>query len=310
MTRRLPVTIGLALLLGGVLLAAPLDWHRAEKVSQGVRLLTIDRKLPQGNGKTILLKGKLLRVDLRTPGLRFIGTGRDRDWGKPMPDHQPKSGQPNTIRTRRISTPAFMKECMRPKSEGGRGLDMVAAFNTCPWLPWEAPFNHKYAEPLGVNISQGVVISDNDRVSAHFVIWRDGTVELRDVIPKDDYKRVWLSIGGFGLTLKNGQPTPACADKSRAPRTALALSANANYLYVLTIDGRQPGWSDGATYDELNVILTEAGASDVINLDGGGSTTLCIRDPKTGKPTVVSHATSQGAYCRPVAMNLGIYFAK
>ena len=293
------------LLAAGLVNAQTLDWGQGEVLHEGIVHLAIDRKIQDANGSDLLLKGNILRIDLRTPGLRFTATGRDPEWGKPMPDHVPQNGQqPFLIRTRRLATPAFLKECRKPVEQGGRGLDMVVAVNSCPWLPWEWPYRHRYAEPTGVNISDGVVVSENTRVKAHFVVWKNGEISLME------FPEIWLAASGFAIILRDGKTTPACADKSRHPRAAYGLSANHQYLYILTVDGRQPKWSNGATYDDLDAIFLEAGAAEAINLDGGGSTTLCYWDQSRNKPVVLSHATSQDGSCRPVAMSIGIYFAK
>ena len=289
--------------------AQVLDWGQGEVLHEGIVHLTIDRQIQDANGKDLLLKGNILRIDLKTPGLRFTATGRDSDWGKPMPDHVPKNGQqPFLIRTRRLATPAFLKECRKPVEQGGRGLDMVVAVNSCPWVPWEMPYLHRYAEPTGVNISDGVVVIENTRVKAHFVVWKNGEISLMDEIPPEKYPEIWLAASGFAIILRDGKPTSACADPARHPRTAYGLSADHQYLYILTVDGRQPKWSNGATYNDLVAIFLEAGATEAINLDGGGSTTLCYWNQNRNKPVVLSHATSQDGSCRPVAMSIGIYF--
>jgi exopolysaccharide biosynthesis protein len=60
------------------------------------------------------------------------------------------------------------------------------------------------------------------------------------------------------------------------PRTAVGVSANGRYVYLITIDGRQPGFSDGATLFETAEWLRRFGAYQGLNLDGGGSTTMRI----------------------------------
>lgn len=65
----------------------------------------------------------------------------------------------------------------------------------------------------------------------------------------------------------------------RHPRTAAGVSATGRTLWLLVVDGRQPGTSEGATLDELKEILLSEGATDAINLDGGGSSTLVQRQP-------------------------------
>ena len=300
----------IVLLLCSVCLGAQtLDWGKGALLAPGIIHLTLDRTIIGRKGQPLPLKGNILRIDLKTPGLRFTSTGQDSDRGKPMPDHTPKEGQqPFLICTKRQTTPEFLKECRKPVEQGGRGLDMRVAFNSCPWRPWEKPYTHRYAAPIGVNISDGVVVSENAGSSAHFVVWKNGSVELLETISPEKYPEIWLAASGFAIILRDGNSTPACADHARHPRTAFGLSADHQYLFVLTVDGRQPKWSEGATYDDLNDIFREAGATEAINLDGGGSTTLCHWDLKRNEPVILSHSTSQGKYCRPVAMSIGIYF--
>lgn len=45
----------------------------------------------------------------------------------------------------------------------------------------------------------------------------------------------------------------------------------------MTIDGRQPPFSDGMTLVELAELFRSLGATGAINLDGGGSTTMVVR---------------------------------
>lgn len=62
----------------------------------------------------------------------------------------------------------------------------------------------------------------------------------------------------------------------RHPRTAVARLANGDTLLV-TIDGRQPGWSDGISLSDLRDLLVDhMGARDALNLDGGGSTVMTV----------------------------------
>ena len=50
----------------------------------------------------------------------------------------------------------------------------------------------------------------------------------------------------------------------------------------MTIDGRQPGWSDGADFHDTGEWLLRFGAADGINVDGGGSTTMVMADCQGG----------------------------
>ncbi len=80
----------------------------------------------------------------------------------------------------------------------------------------------------------------------------------------------------------------------RAPRTAFGITADQKLLLV-TVNGRQPNISVGMTLSELGNLLIELGAVQAMNLDGGGSTTMVIRNlvlnlPSDGKERPVGNA--------------------
>lgn len=136
----------------------------------------------------------------------------------------------------------------------------------------------------------GALLIDGKRVAAKGRIGGllDGALCLGE-------RRAWVEKGfacagarwGVGtgpvLLLGNERTDTAFADKIfkslRHPRTAAGVDARGTTLWLLVADGRQPGISEGATLDELKDILKEAGATDAINLDGGGSSTLVQRQP-------------------------------
>ena len=81
--------------------------------------------------------------------------------------------------------------------------------------------------------------------------------------------------------------------EARHPRTAAGVTASGELLLV-TVDGRQPH-SRGASLSELARYLVGLGATDAINLDGGGSTTmvvhgLYVNGPSDGAPRPVADA--------------------
>jgi hypothetical protein len=69
-----------------------------------------------------------------------------------------------------------------------------------------------------------------------------------------------------------------------APRTAVGVTAGGDVLLV-AVDGRQAGYSVGATLGELADFLIKLGAKDAMNLDGGGSTTLVVRGRVVNRPS-------------------------
>jgi hypothetical protein len=67
------------------------------------------------------------------------------------------------------------------------------------------------------------------------------------------------------------------------PRTAIGLSQDRRYMYLIVIDGRQSGYSDGALDWETAKWLQLVGAWDGANMDGGGSSTM-VMQASTGQP--------------------------
>lgn len=83
------------------------------------------------------------------------------------------------------------------------------------------------------------------------------------------------------------------------PRTAIARLKSGQILLV-TVDGRQPGESVGMSLTMLADLLLAFGAVEAINLDGGGSTAMVIRNKLVNKP---SDATGE----RPVSDAILVY---
>ena len=82
--------------------------------------------------------------------------------------------------------------------------------------------------------------------------------------------------------------------EERHPRTALGYSRDRRWLFLVTVDGRQPGYSVGMSLSELAQFLqtgmgnwTRSGmtAYQAMNLDGGGSTTMVIRQQVVNRPS-------------------------
>jgi len=100
------------------------------------------------------------------------------------------------------------------------------------------------------------------------------------------------AASGVGLRLiRNGQISVEYAAENfsakfaetKHPRTAVGLKSDA--LLFVVVDGRQPGYSEGMTLFELAEFLRNAGCTDALNLDGGGSTTLWVRGAVVNRPS-------------------------
>ena len=67
------------------------------------------------------------------------------------------------------------------------------------------------------------------------------------------------------------------------PRTAIGQKKDGTVLF-LVVDGRQPGYSLGATLRDVQDILYEQGCYIAANLDGGSSSTLFYNGSVVNKP--------------------------
>ncbi len=75
------------------------------------------------------------------------------------------------------------------------------------------------------------------------------------------------------------------------PRTAIGLKDDGSVI-LYTIDGRQDGYSVGATYTQVAERLLELGCDTAVALDGGGSTTLGATMPGSSRFELVNRPSS------------------
>ena len=76
---------------------------------------------------------------------------------------------------------------------------------------------------------------------------------------------------------------------TRHPRTVIAKKSNGD-TWLITIDGRAKE-ANGMSLQEVQSTLKWLGAEDIINLDGGGSTTMYIDRIDNTKSCIINHPT-------------------
>lgn len=94
-------------------------------------------------------------------------------------------------------------------------------------------------------------------------------------------RAVHNAAGGNQPMLVGGKvvaPPESAYTKALNPHTAVGVSRDGKKVYLMTVDGRQNGYSEGMRTDEMAEMLLQFGAWDAVNFDGGGSTTLVIDD--------------------------------
>ena len=151
-------------------------------------------------------------------------------------------------------------------------------------------------------------------MGTYFVVRKDGGALIRSVVKPHMTNNWAFAVYGNRALLERGRRAKAGVHHkvdantplNLAPRTALGLSADKKTLVIVAIDGRQKGYSEGATFAEVADILLREGCSDAVNMDGGGSTSLVIWDRVTGNPIMLNR--HGGGARRRVALNMGITF--
>lgn len=174
----------------------------------------------------------------------------------------------------------------------------IVAINASPFsVPDDKPlFATADRQPSGLFISDGQLISEPMEQYGALGFTRDNRAFIMEsqteALPEDTS----IVLGGFWVIIRNGEHYDSFKNFQDS-RTAAGISQDGLTLYLLSVEGEQPLISKGLSYYECAEILLEAGASEAVELDGGGSESLIIQ----GKNHLY-HQTS-----RLVANNLGIF---
>jgi exopolysaccharide biosynthesis protein len=159
-------------------------------------------------------------------------------------------------------------------------------------------------ELSGLAVSQGNLVSPFESIRPSVLFTRSNVVSF--VTSSPSLTNVWTAVSGSNIILTNGVPllqsctTDFCNEN---PRTAVGLSQDGHYCYLMVIDGRQPGWSDGATLYETGQWLFRLGAWTGLNFDGGGSSAMA----RLTNGTAVLFNRPSGGVQRVDGNHLGVF---
>jgi exopolysaccharide biosynthesis protein len=160
--------------------------------------------------------------------------------------------------------------------------------------------------PIGLAMGGGVLWARADESVRRQEVVAVGGRRI-EIFPRNEPLREpqpWMTgaIAGWPMVVEDCRPVahlPGSDHFTRAPhpRTAVGLSADRRQLLLVVADGRREG-VPGLTLAELAALLVEVGACSALNLDGGGSSALWLRDRIVNQP-------SDGVE-RPVANHLAV----
>ncbi len=233
----------------------------------------------------------LIIVDKRESGVRFWVTPAD-------------AGEDAPLKAR--TTSQFLKESGVQVAINGDGFH--------PW--WSRgpldyyPHAGDPVTPNGFSAARGEVYARGDELDTG----KAPTLYIsrgNDLSFNVEPGRVFHAISGDRMLVEKGQAVAGLDDTVLQPRTAVGINRNGRWIYLVVVDGRQPFYSQGASYAQLADILLSQGAYYAMALDGGGSSTLVAAGPD-GEPQVLNSPIDQyiPGRERPVANHLGLFLEK
>lgn len=112
-----------------------------------------------------------------------------------------------------------------------------------------------------------------------------------------------FAVGGYPV-LRGGQPLDGMDRVTPAVRTAAGVRDAGRRLLLLALDG-SAGFRTGLTVVEVADTMRDLGATDAVNLDGGGSSTLVARKEGATRVSVLNHPS--GGAQRAVPNGIGVF---
>lgn len=169
--------------------------------------------------------------------------------------------------------------------------------------PWDySPRSGDKAHTLGENISNG--IRYGKATKDWNVLCFNGSNLAQIALDNHCPEGTVQGVAGQEILVKNGTSIIDYETKAYG-RSAIGINKQGNKLWLFVVDGKQPFYSEGATLSELAKIAVDLGCDRAINLDGGGSTTLAVKQSGKVKLLNATIHTKIPMRERPVANHLG-----
>ncbi|MDZ4818136.1 MAG: phosphodiester glycosidase family protein [Planctomycetota bacterium] len=250
----------------------------------------------------------VVEIDLSAPGLSFKVTPRGP---APQPDVGGQLQETQLQTTRAFADQQGMQVAINTSffsaelAGWANNLGLTAS-NGDKYSPWQPPWDVGFDDALNITSSnQAAIVTMPGSIPTGF--------ETNPTVP------LYNTVTGSHRLLNNGTnvAAPPSSDNLTQihPRTAVGVTSN-NKLIMMTVDGRQNGFSEGVNLVELANLMQSYGATNAINLDGGGSTTMAMNyygdTTSTGASRVTQLVNSPGGPSnvsseRAVGANLGVY---
>lgn len=174
-------------------------------------------------------------------------------------------------------------------------------------------FIGNWAWSIGYVMSDGILASEHptEYFFPAVVVDRGGHVRIESFHkPPVD---AWQIVGGRNWLVKNGRNVAPSTRNGAGPAfkpipcTGVGLNADASKLVMVVVDGRREKYSRGMTAYELAEEMLKLGCATAIDMDGGGSSTMVLRDgsngiklvndPSDGRMLPIDIAVQRAVFC-------------
>ena len=203
-----------------------------------------------GNAQAV---GYALEIDTKNPTVGFRAGYADY------------SGDEWKMQTVRDQAKAYAK------APGHEKENIVAAFNA-------DIYNMATGQPSGVCVLNGKIISKGIG-RPYFGVTKSGEYVMGESLTQGILDTLQEAISGFYIIVKDGKrygPGATPNPNNLVPKTAVGFKEDGSII-VIAVDGRNYPVSNGLDDYGLASVMMGLGCVDVINLDGGGSTTYLAR---------------------------------
>jgi hypothetical protein len=200
-----------------------------------------------------------------------------------------------------LYTPTLGRSTM---TRGAVGRELVLERDgSDEWLPFQIGKRYKarvreVRETNNTILAKDLlVLSLGPRLLAQVPEVRAGAVLELSTATTPDLPGVQTAIGGGPKLAEDGKATPpekpdnTSGNRSYAVRTMFerhprsAIGFNRSHVFLVEVDGRQPGLSLGMTLEELAKYMVKIGCDEAMNLDGGASSQMIVGSKVVNSPS-------------------------
>ena len=142
----------------------------------------------------------------------------------------------------------------------------------------------KRAKVVGPAVTDGELWGPAEKARPALIVRRGNEVSIEGAL-KDPPKDAMQVVAGSDVILRDGAnvaKTKGEFFETRHPRTAVGIADGGKRLVMVVVDGRRKD-RVGMQLTELADLMKSLGCKDAMNLDGGGSSELAMRNPETGQ---------------------------